>query len=83
MVLYEEPLDGNVIARAVRAIAACDLLIVAGTSLSVQPAASFVSFARGKRVLLNQGETASRMDADLVFRTDIGEVIAALAEETI
>ena len=83
VVLYEEPLDGDVIARAVRAIAACDLLIVAGTSLSVQPAASFVSFARGKRVLLNQGETASRMDADLVFRTDIGEVIAALAEETI
>ena len=83
VVLYEEPLDGNVIARAVRAIAACDLLIVAGTSLSVQPAVSFVSFARGKRVLLNQGETASRMDADLVFRTDIGEVIAALAEETI
>lgn len=49
----------------------------------MQPAASFVSFAHGKRVLLNQGETASRMDADLVFRTDIGEVIAALAEETI
>ena len=44
VVLYGEPLDENTILGAVRAIAAADLLIVAGTSLSVYP---FELFPRG------------------------------------
>ena len=49
VVLYGEPLDENTILGAVRAIAAADLLIVAGTSLSVYPAASFLSYFRKSR----------------------------------
>ena len=45
VVLYEEPLDESTVARAVRAIEQADLLIVGGTSLSVYPAACFVTIA--------------------------------------
>lgn len=40
VVLYEEGLDSRTLDRAVQAIRAADVLIVAGTSLSVYPAAS-------------------------------------------
>ncbi|PYI55486.1 NAD-dependent protein deacylase [Paenibacillus flagellatus] len=52
VVLYEEPLDDDVFAKAAQAIAEADVLIVAGTSLSVYPAAGLLRHYGGDRLLL-------------------------------
>ncbi len=75
VVLYNESLDGNSIENAVRHISLCDLLIVAGTSLVVYPAAGFVKYAKGKMVLINKDETAFDSYADLVIHEDLEKVL--------
>ena len=52
VVLYEEPLDQNIIAKAVIAIQKADLLIVAGTSLQVYPAAGLINYFHGDKIVL-------------------------------
>ena len=79
VVLYEEGLDAEVIEKSVGAIATCDLLIVAGTSLTVYPAAGFVNYYRGNRlVLINRDETPYDHYADLVIHESLGDVFAKL-----
>lgn len=79
VVLYEESLDENVINRSVNAIANADCLIVAGTSLTVFPAAGFVRYFCGKHfVLINRDETQMDNAAELVIRQNVGEVFAGL-----
>ena len=68
VVLYEESLNQNTIENAVAAISEADLLIVAGTSLTVYPAAGLVNYYRGNRlVLINRDETPYDGYANLVF----------------
>ena len=77
VVLYEEPLDEQVIRAAIDAIAAADLLIIGGTSLAVYPAAGFIRYFRGEHiVLINRDETPSVGNTSLVFRENIGEVLS-------
>ncbi|MBQ1411536.1 MAG: NAD-dependent protein deacylase [Oscillospiraceae bacterium] len=79
VVLYEESLDQDVMGRAVMAIAEADLLIVAGTSLTVWPAAGMIRYYRGKRlVLINRDETPFDSEADLVLHESLGDVFRAL-----
>ncbi|MGM9668127.1 MAG: NAD-dependent protein deacylase [Faecousia sp.] len=79
VVLYEESLDGATIEKSVRAIANADLLIVAGTSLTVYPAAGLVNYYRGNRlVLINRDETPYDRSADLVFHESMGEIFRQL-----
>ena len=60
---------------AIKHIANADMLIVGGTSLAVQPAASFVRYFRGKYiVIINKTATDFDNNADLVFRDSIGTV---------
>mgnify|MGYP000788772219 CR=1 FL=1 len=47
VVLYEEPLDDGTVTAAVRAIASADLLVIAGTSLAVYPAAGLIDYFSG------------------------------------
>ncbi|MEE0873766.1 MAG: NAD-dependent protein deacylase, partial [Ruminococcus sp.] len=47
VVLYEEGLDDSVVNGALSAIMQADTLIIAGTSLTVYPAAGFVRYFRG------------------------------------
>ena len=75
VVLYEEGLDENAINNAVEYISGSDLLIVAGTSLVVYPAAGFVRYANGRMVLLNRDETAYDKYADLVIHEDLAKVL--------
>ena len=76
VVLYEEGLDQEVIAKAVNAIANADCLVIGGTSLAVYPAASFISYFRGDNIILiNKGETPRDGIADLVIHEPIGEVL--------
>lgn len=79
VVLYEEGLDQNCIMGAVGAIANADLLIVAGTSLTVYPAAGFINYYSGNRlVLINRDETPYDGRANLVFHESLGDVFGAL-----
>jgi NAD-dependent deacetylase len=79
VVLYEEGLDNDVVTGAVHAISHADLLIVAGTSLSVEPAASFTEDFRGRHlVVINQEETPADGRAELVIRADVAEVFRRL-----
>ncbi|HHX20614.1 MAG TPA: NAD-dependent protein deacylase [Clostridiales bacterium] len=72
VVLYGEPLDDKVTARAIREIQKADLLIVGGTSLSVYPAAGYVRLCAGDLVLINKTPTAYDEYAQLVVRERIG-----------
>lgn len=79
VVLYEESLDQDVMYRAARAIDRADLLIVAGTSLTVWPAAGMIRYYRGSRlVLINRDETPFDREADLVLHEKLGEVFREL-----
>ena len=79
VVLYEESLDQDVMYRAARAISEADLLIVAGTSLTVWPAAGMIRYYKGRRlVLINRDETPFDNEADLVLHESLGQVFRAL-----
>ncbi len=79
IVLYEEALDNSVFHRAQNAIAGADLLIVAGTSLRVHPAAGLITYYQGhKMVLINQSKTSMDSLADLVLHEDLIEVFSQL-----
>ena len=79
VVLYEESLDQNTIENAVAAISEADLLIVAGTSLTVYPAAGLVNYYRGNRlVLINRDETPYDDHANLVFHENLGKIFGQL-----
>ena len=79
VVLYEEGLDQDTIENAVAAIAQADMLIVLGTSLTVYPAASFVNYYRGnKLVLINRDKTPYDGYADLVFHENLGNIFSQL-----
>ena len=77
VVLYEEGLDQDVIARSVSAIRQADILIIGGTSLTVYPAAGLIQYYRGGRlVVINK--TALGAGADLTITEPIGQVMGQL-----
>ena len=79
VVLYEEGLDQDTIDKSVMAIRSADLLIVAGTSLTVYPAAGLINYYRGNRlVLINRDETPYDSHADLVFHESLGNIFSNL-----
>ena len=79
VVLYEESLDQETIEKSVLAIHNADLLIVAGTSLTVYPAAGLIDYYRGNRlVLINRDKTPYDSQADLVFHQSLGDIFASL-----
>ena len=79
VVLYEEGLEEDVLAAAVGYLRRADMLIVAGTSLTVYPAAGLVRYFRGKNlVLINRDATPMDSLARLVIREKVGEVLARI-----
>ena len=79
VVLYEEPLDHATIEGALDAIRRADLLIVAGTSLTVYPAAAFLDEYPGNRlVLINKTPTPRDDIANLTLHERLGEVFERL-----
>ena len=79
VVLYEEGLDNDVVSGAVHAISKADLLIVAGTSLTVYPAAGLIRYFRGKHmVLINRDATPMDYECDLVIHDKVGEDLSTL-----
>ncbi len=79
VVLYEESLDNRVIEQSINAIAQADMLIVAGTSLTVYPASGLINYFRGEHlVLINRDATPYDGKADLVIKQNLGKVFSAL-----
>lgn len=79
VVLYEEALDSDIIAQSIEAIRTADLLLIAGTSLTVYPAASFVRYYRGNRlVLINRDPTPMDDTANLVLHDKVGEILSQI-----
>lgn len=75
VVLYEEPLDETVLEAAVDAIARASLLVVAGTSLVVYPAAGLLRYFQGDRLaIVNLSPTAVDKNADLCIPAKVGDV---------
>lgn len=81
VVLYEESLDEKAISGSISAIENADMLIVGGTSLNVYPAAGFVRYYGGDRlVLINKSETPYDKYANLLIHDSIGKVLGEAAE---
>ena len=79
VVLYGEAPDKYTCMGACREISNCDTLIVAGTSLSVEPAASFLEYFHGKHlVVVNREPTPADEGASLVIRGDAAEALGKL-----
>ena len=79
VVLYEEGLDQDVLAKSVQLIRNADVLIVGGTSLVVYPAAGLVNYYRGSKLaLINKSETSYDGMANLLINEKIGEVFSKI-----
>lgn len=80
--LYEEMLDMEVFNGAIECISKADVLIIGGTSLVVQPAASLVEFYKGnKLVLINKGSTNYKGKAAVTIDAPIGEVLKEVTKD--
>ena len=86
--LYEENLPNKAVNDAISAIAGADLLIIAGTSLTVYPANTFVSYYGGDRmVIVNRDvvDTSNLMFGfdDIFIQHSMGDVFQAVYDELI
>ena len=76
IVLYEENLNHKDVDDAIKAIKKCDLLIIAGTSLTVYPAATFAQFLKHDRiVIINKSSTYMDLKALLTIHDNVGDVL--------
>lgn len=79
VVLYEEPLDERSIVKAIIALEKADLLIIAGTSLNVYPANSFINYFFGDNiVVINKTTLNINRKVKLIFNDSIGEIFKHL-----
>lgn len=79
VVLYEEALNDDVVSGAVEKIMDADLMIVAGTSLNVYPAAGLLRYFSGDcMVLINRDPTPYDGYANLVINCNMGMVFSVL-----
>ena len=78
VVLYGEGLDDEVVTGAIRAIRQADTMIVAGTSLTVYPAAGLIRYFHGRDlVVINLGEMGDLPEA-LIIHQKVGEVLGQI-----
>lgn len=76
VVLYEEPLNDDVMVNSLNAVREADLLVIAGTSLTVYPAAGLPDYFNGHHLaIVNMSPTPRDEDADMYIEAPIGEVL--------
>ncbi|MBQ3899798.1 MAG: NAD-dependent protein deacylase [Lachnospiraceae bacterium] len=79
VVLYEEGLNQDTINKAVRYISQAQVLIIAGTSLAVYPAAGLIDYFSGdKLVVINMAPTSRDSYADLCIKDKVGYVMSQI-----
>ncbi len=77
VVLYEEALPEDTVTAALEDIRRADVMIVAGTSLTVYPAASYIRYFGGSHlILINRDKTQYDRIAELVIHDKVGEVLS-------
>ena len=75
VVLYEEDLNEQILEESIWAIQNAEIMIVAGTSLTVYPASGLINYFRGKNlVLINRDATPYDNIANLVINDSLGNV---------
>lgn len=82
--LYGENLPDKAVEEAIKAIKNADMLIIAGTSLQVYPASSFIyDFCGEHLVVINKEELKIRLneDSDLFICESMGKVFAEIEKE--
>jgi NAD-dependent deacetylase len=86
VVLFGEQLPEQVVRQAEQLLDSCDLLLVAGSSLEVTPAALLPQHAleAGARlIIVNHDPTYLDVRADVVFHEDVIDVLPPLADEVL
>lgn len=79
VVLYGEMLNEDVLNQSIKLISECDTLIVAGTSLTVEPASSLVKLFRGKiLIIINRDATSYDNIASLVINDEFKNIFKYL-----
>lgn len=79
--LYGEMLNEDVTAEAIREIKKADTLIIAGTSLTVYPAAYYLNYFTGKHlIIINETPTSQDGSAELVIRTGFADTMKQVME---
>jgi NAD-dependent deacetylase len=84
VILFEEQLPVRVWMQAEEASSTCDLMLVAGTSLEVMPSASLPVKALDNGahlILINKAPTYVDERADLIFMSDVADIIPGIARE--
>ena len=82
IVMYGESLDQAVIEAAVSAISRASVLIVAGTSLVVYPAAGLINYFSGDHlVLMNATATSADAHADLIIREPVARTFDQVMDD--
>lgn len=84
VVLFEEQLPVKSWLEARKAVKTCDLMIVAGSSLVVMPAAGLPMSAvdtQAKLIVINKTPTYIDESSDVVIKGDVSEVLPAIVTE--
>lgn len=82
-VMFGQPLDRVVLARAAHAAAGCDLMLAIGSTLTVEPAASLCTVATdggAHLVIVNRDPTPYDELAAEVIREPIGDAVPRIAD---
>lgn len=76
VVLYEESLDQKTLQSSIDAIRQATMLIVAGTSLAVYPAAGLLEYFQGECLaVINRDATPADKAADICIHANVGDVL--------
>jgi NAD-dependent deacetylase len=83
-ILFGEALPVRALMAAKRAVAKCDVLLIAGSSLEVAPAADLPMLARARQarlIIVNQGPTYMDDFCDVLIRDDVALALPAIAAQ--
>jgi NAD-dependent deacetylase len=82
VILFGEALPVHALMAARRAVANCDVLLIAGSSLEVAPASDLPMLARSRQarvIIVNQGPTYMDSFCDVLIRADVALALPAIA----
>ena len=80
--LYGESLPEDEVAKAIHAIEGADILIIGGTSLTVYPANLYISYFKGKHIIvINRDDIKIPLcEEDVVIKDSLGKVFTEIEE---
>jgi NAD-dependent deacetylase len=82
VILFGEALPVRALMAARRAVATCDVLLIAGSSLEVAPASDLPMLARSRQarvIIVNQGPTYMDNHCDVLIHDDVALALPAIA----